>query len=166
MKLRIADAADIPAIDALVQRAYPVLLAPDYPAELLQAAVPLMARTGQELLADGTYFVAERGGQIVGAAGWTHAAPGSHKRIAGLGHIRKLVVDSAAQRQGIAQRLIDHTHQSAKRAGMSRMTVLSTHTAVPFYRAMGYRGDEGIQVTLGHNSMTFPAIVMARVLLF
>jgi N-acetylglutamate synthase-like GNAT family acetyltransferase len=162
MFIRPALIADIPAIDALVRAAYPTLLAADYDAALLAIAVPLMAQTKPVLMRDQTYFVMQEASNIVGVAGWTQTFPGSDKIVAGYGHIRKLVIDDRYLRRGIARQLMDHIHKSAAQAGMTKMHVLSTRTAIPFYAAMGYIGGHEIDIPLGRSGVTFPAIEMCR----
>ena len=50
--------ADLAAVDALLARSYPRLLAADYPPSVLVTALPLISRARPELLAVGTYWVA------------------------------------------------------------------------------------------------------------
>ena len=59
--LRVATPADLAAVDALLARSYPRLLAADYPPSVLVTALPLISRARPELLASGTYYVVEDG---------------------------------------------------------------------------------------------------------
>lgn len=162
LTIRPADESDIPDIDAILLRAYPKLLSKDYDADTLAVALPMMAVTRPALLAEGTYFVAELDGEIVGAGGWTRAVPGQDVIIPNRGNIRRLIVDDRRQRQGIAAALMDASHQSAQAAGMAEMYVLSTRTAVPFYAAQGYQTIREIDVPLGQAGVVFPSIEMSR----
>lgn len=162
LSMRPATADDIPAIDALLARAYPALLAADYDAQTLAVALPMMAVTRPALLADQTYFVASKDGVIVGAGGWTRVVPGQETIIPNRGNIRRVIVDDRLTRQGIAAALMAHTHKDAAAAGMTEMYVLSTRTAVPFYAAQGYRILQEIDVPMGQGGVTFPSVEMAR----
>ena len=70
--VRTARSGDLAAVDAVLARAYPRLLKPDYPPSVLVTALPLISRAQPSLLASGTYYVVEDdAGQVVGAGGWT-----------------------------------------------------------------------------------------------
>jgi hypothetical protein len=74
--LRLATAADFAAVDALLARSYPRLLAQDYPASVRILAIPLISRGRPELLTSGSYWLAlDPQGGVLGAGGWTHGAP-------------------------------------------------------------------------------------------
>ena len=53
LTLRHATPSDLAAVDALLARSYPRLLAADYPPSVLVTAVPIIARARPELLASG-----------------------------------------------------------------------------------------------------------------
>lgn len=87
--------SDLAEIDALLSRAYPVLLKPHYPPSVLVTAIPHISKAQPRLLASGTYFaVLDETGRIVGAGGWTATEPGSvRKRTRNTAHIRHVVTD-------------------------------------------------------------------------
>src|SRR4051794_21745072 len=68
--LRTAWAADLPALQPLVERAIAELLAPFLSAEQLRASFEIMGLDTQ-LVADRTYFVAEFDGALAGCGGWS-----------------------------------------------------------------------------------------------
>ena len=138
MTLRVAERRDLAAIDAMLGASYPILLKPDYPASILVTAVPLISKANPALVASGTYFVVLLDEQVVGAGGWTAAAPPGFRGATGVGHIRHVVTDHRFVRRGIAARLMTEVFETAKRAGIQRLECLSTRTAVPFYVACGF----------------------------
>ena len=69
MFIRPSNKADLPAVDALIARSYPKVLKVDYPPSILVTAFPIIARARPELLACGTYYVAQDGTAILGAGG-------------------------------------------------------------------------------------------------
>ena len=160
--IRPAGTADIVHIDAVLARAYPRLLAADYDTGTLDVALPMMAVTRPDLLADQSYFVAMLGDDIVGAGGWTREVPGTQDVIARRGNIRRLILDDRKVRMGIATKLMERTHKDAKLAGMQEMYVLSTRTAAPFYAALGYEYRRDVDVPLGPSGVKFPSIEMRR----
>ncbi|ASM71455.1 MULTISPECIES: GNAT family N-acetyltransferase [Roseobacteraceae] len=158
MFIRPATASDKGAVDALLARSYPVLLARDYTAQELAATLPVMTCARPELLGCGTYYVIEDGAALLGAGGWTPDATDP-----ALGHIRHVVTDPRQLRSGVATWLMHHSFDSARAAGVQRMECWATRTAEGFYHAVGFRTLGPMDVTLT-GSITFPAIRMARAL--
>lgn len=162
--LRLAMPADLSAVDALLSRSYPRLLAPDYPPSVLVLALPRIVRAQPALLASGTYFLAEdANGRVIGAGGWTRAAPGRLRmeRAADqqIGHVRHVATDPDVVRQGVGSRLMARVMQDAREAGVEMMDCASTRTAVPFYAAMGFKVVAEIVVPLAPG-IEFPAVRM------
>jgi len=159
MLIRLATPADLSVVDALFARAYPRQLAADYPPSLLVMALPMLSRAQPALLASGSYWLAERDGAVVGAGGWTSAAPGRGGGTAGQGHIRHVVTDDRVTRQGIGRAVLAAAMAQARAAGVTRLNCLSTLTAVPFYRALGFDVDGPVTIPLGPG-IDFPAVAM------
>ena len=155
LTIRPSDAGDIAAVDALLARSYPRLLKPDYPPSILVTALPIISRARPELVTCGTYYVAETGGALVAAGGWTRAGR------AGVAEVRHLVTDDRRVRQGIGARLMTHILARAQGAGASLMTCQATRTAVPFYKAMGFVVLGPVEVAL-RPGISFPAVAMQR----
>ena len=164
MTPRVATLADLPAIDALLARSYPVLLAPDYPPSVLATVVPIIARAQPELVTSGTYWVVRDGGAALAVGGWTRARPGRSGTAAGLGHVRHVAADPGRLRQGLARAVMTAALDQAREAGVTRAECLSTRTAVPFYAAMGFVAVREMEVPLGPARIGFPAVEMARAL--
>lgn len=155
--VRIARPGDLAAVDAVLARAYPRLLKPDYPPSVLVTALPLISRAQPSLLASGTYFVAEEdGGQVVGAGGWT-----KDRSSAELGHIRHVVTDDRVTRQGVARAVMERVFDTARSKGIAHLLCFATRTAVPFYEAMGFATIGPMEMTL-RPGIVFPAIRMER----
>ncbi len=160
--LRPAMQQDIAAVDALLARAYPRLLRPDYPPSTLVMAIPLISRAQPALVTCGTYYLVEENGALLGAGGWTPNAPGKGNTITrGVGHIRHVVTDDRATRRGVGRALMDHIFADAKGQGLRRLNCLSTLTAEPFYAAMGFKRLAPITVPLAAG-IDFPAVEMER----
>ena len=162
--LRLATAADFAAVDSLLARSYPRLLAPDYPASVRVLAIPLISRARPDLLACGSYWLAQdpQGG-VVGAGGWTRGAPGARDDGArpATGHIRHFVTDADCLRQGIGRALMDRVVAQAGADGVAWLDCLATRTAVPFYMQMGFQAQGLVDVPL-RPGIVFPAIRMLR----
>jgi N-acetylglutamate synthase-like GNAT family acetyltransferase len=164
-RIRRAKPDDIGAIDTLLQRSYPRLLKPDYPASVLVTALPRMIQAQPALIASGTYYVAESDtGDLLGAGGWTAVIPGQGgQKETGRGNIRHVVTDPDAVRQGVARAILYHSFSTAQAAGLTWLHCMSTRTAVPFYEAVGFTAQGEIVVTMAPG-VSFPAIAMTRAL--
>jgi GNAT superfamily N-acetyltransferase len=163
--LNIAPAApgDGPEISDLLCRSYGALLTADYAPEVLSAALPVITQARPGLLACPTYFVARQAGGIVGAGGWTHVTPFGRPGIAGVGHIRHVACDPRCLRQGVARAIMKRVFDTAREAGVELLCCLSTLSAVPFYRAMGFGTMAEVALHLTPE-VVFPAVEMRRAL--
>jgi GNAT superfamily N-acetyltransferase len=133
VSLRRAHLADLAAVDRLLARSFPRLLAADYPPSSMVLAVPRLIRARPELLASGRYVLAEDAeGRLVAAGGWSAGATDT-------GHVRHVATDPDAVRQGVGRALMAHVLRDARQAGILWMDCLATRTAVPFYAALGFR---------------------------
>jgi N-acetylglutamate synthase-like GNAT family acetyltransferase len=160
--IRRATPGDLAAVDRLLARSYPRLLAADYPPSIMVLAVPIIARARPELLASGRYFLAvDASGRVVGAGGWSLARPGGQDDPSvDTGHVRHVATDPDVLRQSIGRKLMREAVADAARAGVRRMECLSTRTAVPFYAALGFRIIGPTEVPL-QPGIVFPAVRMA-----
>jgi len=163
LTVRTAQTADFNAVDALLARSYPTILKADYQPSVLVTAIPLISKAQPNLVLSGTYFVVEDlDGGIVGAGGWTRAAPpGSGMAAPGVAHIRHVVADHRRLREGIGQRLMGHIFETARAAGIEQFECFSTLTAVPFYAACGFSTIGPMTVGL-RRGIDFPAVHMRR----
>jgi GNAT superfamily N-acetyltransferase len=160
LSLRQASLADLASVDALLARSYPRLLAADYPPSTLVMAVPRIMRAKPELLASGTYFLAEDPeGRVLAAGGWTRGAPGRVAAIEDTGHVRHVATDPDVVRRGVGRALMTRVMQDARGAGMHWLNCLSTRTAVPFYASLGFRPLNEAEVTLAPG-IVFPVVRM------
>jgi GNAT superfamily N-acetyltransferase len=156
--LRTAVPSDLAGIDRLLGRSYPRLLAPDYPPSTLVLAVPRFARAQPELLASSHYFVAEdAGGRILAAGGWSRRSPTGGRTSETLGYVRHVATDPDAARQGLGRMVMAGVIQDARDAGMIWLDCLSTRTAVPFYRALGFQVVQPRELALAPG-IGFPVV--------
>ncbi|QYZ71695.1 GNAT family N-acetyltransferase [Neotabrizicola shimadae] len=160
--LRLATPADLAAVDALLARAYPRLLAADYPPSVLVTAIPLIARARPELLASGRYWLAcNSAGAVLAAGGWSRGAPTDGAHRASTAHIRHVVTDDRNTRRGLARAVLTRAMDQARATGVTRFDCWSTRTAERFYQSLGFTtlGPADIPLAPG---IAFPAIRMTR----
>ncbi|MGB5038524.1 MAG: GNAT family N-acetyltransferase, partial [Blastocatellia bacterium] len=74
ISIRLATTADASAISALIDASVRRLSEGYYSAEEIERALVRVFGVDSQLIADGTYYVAEENGEIVGCGGWGRRA--------------------------------------------------------------------------------------------
>lgn len=175
--LRLARDTDIPALRLLIEASVLGLQGRDYSAAQLTRALKTVYGVDTQLIADGTYFVAEAqeksGTIIVGCGGWSRRKTlyGGDQWIArddslldparDAAKIRAFFIHPAWARKGIGGMILEACEQAAQSAGFRRLEMGATLTGVPFYQVKGYApmGDE--EVPMG-DGMTLPIVRMGK----
>ena len=161
LTIRPSGRDDLATIDALLSQSYPVLLKDAYAPSVLVTALPLISRAQPNLISSGTYFVVEDQDGIVGAGGWTWAAPQGGVSPIDMGHIRHVVTSHTRTRKGIGRALMARIFETARSAGVKFLDCQSTLTARPFYKACGFDEIGPIEIML-RPGIAFPAVRMQR----
>lgn len=165
--LRLAVAADIPALTQLIDASVRGLQRGDYTPAQIDGALRAVYGVDTQLIADGTYFAVQDGGVLVGCGGWSkrrtlYGGDQFASREDSLldparepAKIRAFFVHPAWARRGIGGMILDACESAAVSAGFTRLEMGATLTGVPFYRAKGYVECEELTVPLpGGESMT------------
>lgn len=164
LQIRQATSADIPALQDLIRASVLGLQSVDYTPEQLEHALERIFGVDTQLIADGTYFIAEvevEGEPVIaGCGGWS-----KRKTLYGSDHcagredtlldprleaakIRAFFVHPAWARRGIGSRILEVCEAAAAGAGFRRFEMGATLTGVPLYLARGYVEGEHRQVPL------------------
>ena len=171
--LRKADTADIPAIEKLIDASVRGLQAQDYTPEQIDAALRTVFTVDSQLIEDGTYFVVERDGEMIGCGGWSQRKTlcgGDHHAVRestlmdpllDAAKIRAIFVAPRWARQGIGSILLKAAEEAAMNAGFRRLEMGATLTGVPVYLRRGYRKVETMTVPL-ENGVTLPVVRMEK----
>jgi GNAT superfamily N-acetyltransferase len=159
--VRVATPEDAPAVAAVLVDSYPALMAGAYPPDLLARALPMITRPHPRLLAGGTYYLAEIGGEAAGCGGWSFWAPGGQLGIADLAHIRHFAVRSAFAGRGVGRALYERCESDARAAGARRFEAQSSLNGEAFYAEMGFAAIGRIDVAMGPD-LAFPSVLMRR----
>ncbi len=161
--LRHATAGDIPTLTALIDASVRGLQTGDYSAAQIDRALRAVYGVDTQLIADGTYFVAETGAGdpfIVGCGGWSKRRTlygGDHYQARedalldphrDAARIRAFFVHPGWARRGIGAAILEACEGAAFAAGFTRLEMGATLTGVPFYLAKGYRAVEDMAVPL------------------
>jgi GNAT superfamily N-acetyltransferase len=171
--LRQADAADIPAVAKLIEASVRGLQADDYTPAQIEAALRTAFTVDSQLIADGTYFVVERSGEMAGCGGWSRRATlcgGDRHAVRqdtlldparDAAKIRAIFVHPRWARQGIGSLLLQAAEEAAIAAGFTRLEMGATLTGVPVYLRRGYRAMEELAVPL-EQGITLPVVRMEK----
>ncbi|HEV2615102.1 MAG TPA: GNAT family N-acetyltransferase [Candidatus Acidoferrales bacterium] len=179
VEIRQAVPADVPILRKLIDASVRGLQAQDYTPTQIELALKTVCDVDSQLIADGTYFVAEiqssdkDGSVIVGCGGWSKRKTlygGDHwagredavlDPLRDAAKIRAFFIHPTWARRGIGSMILDACESAAKSAGFTRFEMGATLTGVPFYRAKGYAELEHLEVPLA-NDVSFPIVRMAK----
>ncbi len=171
--LRKANSTDISAIEKLIDASVRSLQAQDYTPEQIDAALRTVFTVDTQLIEDGTYFVVEQSGEMIGCGGWSQRKTlcgGDHHAVRDnvlmdpsqdAAKIRAIFVAPQWARQGIGSILLTAAEDAAVAAGFRRLEMGATLTGVPVYLRRGYSKVESIMVPLDHG-VTLPVVRMEK----
>jgi GNAT superfamily N-acetyltransferase len=176
IRIRQAVAADIPMLSELIAASVRGLQAQDYSPAQLESALKTVYGVDSQLIADGTYFVAETEEPkplIVGCGGWS-----KRKTLYGgdqwsgredllldprqdAAKIRAFFIHPGWARRGIGSLILEACENAARNAGFTSFEMGSTLTGVAFYREKGYVELEPLAVPLADGE-SLPIVHMAK----
>lgn len=158
---------EIPLLERLIERSARVLSEGFYTARETEAAIAHVFGVDSELVADGTYLVAEQDGVIAGCGGWSRRSTlfGGDRYAARSSalldpatepaRIRAFFVDPQAARGGVGTALLAACESAAEAAGFRALALMATLPGVPFYARHGYLADAPVTLDLGGVAMRF-----------
>jgi GNAT superfamily N-acetyltransferase len=182
IRIRLAEARDVPLLRELIEASVRGLQAEDYSPAQLESALRKVYGVDTQLIADGTYFAAEETESadrplLVGCGGWSKRKTlyggdrwkelGSASEDSLLdpatdaAKIRAFFVHPAWARRGIGALILEACEVAAAAAGFRRLEMGATLTGVPFYRAKGYVELDTANVPLG-DGLTLPIVRMGK----
>jgi N-acetylglutamate synthase-like GNAT family acetyltransferase len=172
--LRVADRHDIPALEALIPLSARELQAAYYSPPQIDGALGTVFAVDRQLISDGTYFVVEDEGIIVGCGGWSKRKTlfggdeGRHASEDALldparesARIRAFFVHPRWARRGIGMLILRECERAATAAGFSTLELVATLAGVPLYVAGGFRSVEEFEIPLA-NGGRMPAVRMTK----
>jgi GNAT superfamily N-acetyltransferase len=175
-RLRVATAADVEAIRYVHMASLWCIGASAYGPAVIDSIVRHYPTVDPGLIAGGTYYLIECGGEIAACAGWTRAGahgkqPGAMRNDRGEPAspvlpphamlVRAMFVHPKWTRRGFGRFLLDHAEAEGRRAGCRVSALFATLTGVPLYRAAGYRAVENWKVVL-EDGEAFAAVQMQK----
>lgn len=172
---RLAQEADVPALEALIPLSVRVLQAPYYAPEQIDAALGPVFGVDRQLIGDGTFYVVEDEGRIVGCGGWSRRRSlfgGDADRREpdpeldpqrDAARIRAFFVHPDRARAGIGRAILAACEQAIAAAGFRRVDLVATLSGEPLYASFGYRATERFDIPLA-GGLGLPAVAMSRTL--
>jgi GNAT superfamily N-acetyltransferase len=151
---RLAIDRDVPAIEALIPVSVRGLQAPYYSAAQMEAAIGPVFGVDTQLVRDGTYFVVEHEGRVIGCGGWSRRSAlcgGDHGRSGSdpvldpqvdPARIRAFFVHPAWARRGVGRSIMDACEREIARAGFRDVVIMATLAGEPLYASLGYGASE------------------------
>ncbi len=152
---RLAIRDDVPALTLLMEAAIAELQRAFLSDTQIAASRTIMGLDTQ-LVDDGTYFVVEQGGTMVGCGGWSRRAThygGDHSpgRDAALldptkdaARVRAMYTHPAFVRRGVGRLILSLCEDAARADGFTRVELMATMAGEPLYRACGYRAIQRV----------------------
>jgi N-acetylglutamate synthase-like GNAT family acetyltransferase len=169
VRLRLATDGDVPALHALIEASVRGLMTQEYSLAQLEGALGTYLGVDTQLIADGTYFVAEvetaTGKMVVGCGGWS-----KRKTLFGADHrpgrenalldpavdaakIRAFFIHPDWARRGIGSRILQACEEAARAAGFKSFEMGATLSGVPLYEAKGYRAIDSVAIPLSNGEV-------------
>jgi GNAT superfamily N-acetyltransferase len=173
-RLRVARPDEETAVRALIARSFRHLGRDAYSPASIEALLKNgAAGLDAQLLRDGTLWVAELEGRLVGCAGWTWRGP-LYAMLPGTpGPMRRPGFEPALVRsvyvapehagRGLGRRLLKHVEDEARAAGFTSAELHATLNAVPMYAHCGWRVVEATTLELA-DGWTVGGAAMWRLL--
>lgn len=161
------------AIQALIAESARGLSRADYSDRQIESAISHVFGVDSSLIADGTYFVAEHKGKLVGCGGWS-----KRKTLFGgdqfatrdaseldpatdPARVRAFFVHPEWARKGIARQILDRCEEEACAAGFRSVELMATLPGVKFYEACGYEESEEFEYEMTTGG-TLPLVRMRK----
>ena len=172
--LRRATPADISALEALIEASVRGIGGRHYSNDQIERSLTHLFGVDRQLIDDGTYYVAEANGTIVGSGGWSRRQTpfggdqADSVRDAALRDpstdpavIRAFFVHPAWTRRGIGNALLARCEQAARAEGFDHFELTATLSGHAFYRSEGYTDVREISIPLA-DGVSLQAIVMRK----
>jgi GNAT superfamily N-acetyltransferase len=173
IQLRLATTEDIPALDQLMRKSVRGLSAGYYTERQIEISLVHVFGIDTQLIADGTYFIAEANGQLAGCGGWSKRRTlyGGDQTKQGEDNlldpeteparIRAFFVDPDFARRGIGRLIIEACEAAARAAGFTQMQLGATLPGIPLYAALGYQPIKEVEEPMPEGEV-LPLMIMGK----
>ena len=171
--LRLAVEADVPELERLIPLSVRTLQAASYSPAQMEAALGPVFGVDRQLIRDGTYFVVEENGTLIGCGGWSRrrAVFGGDRERAGEdatldpardpARIRAFFVHPDWARRGVGRMILAKCEVAIHAAGFRSAVLVATLAGEPLYATFGYAVAERYEVPIAVG-LTLPVVRMAK----
>jgi GNAT superfamily N-acetyltransferase len=161
--IRPAKLEECDELERLIARSARELSRSDYTSAQIEGALSGAFGVDTQLITDGTYFVVESDGRIVGCGGWSwrrtlFGSDSRAERDAGeldpktdAARIRAFFIDPAFARRGIGRALLEHCEAAALSRGFTRFELMATLPGQRLYAACGYSPQGEVRYPVAPN---------------
>ena len=173
--IRKVTLADRSAVERLIIESARNLSRDDYSEQQIEAAIATVFGVDTNLILDGTYFVADCDGALIGCGGWSR-----RKTLFGgdqyatrdaseldpatePAKIRAFFVHPEHARKGIARAILAACESEARACGFQSVELMSTLPGLKLYRACGYVGEHRVEYEIGEG-VSIEFVPMRKVL--
>lgn len=171
--LRLARLDDVPQLNLLIPLSARGLQAGYYTPSQIEAALGTVFGVDTQLIRDGTYFIVEAEGVVVGCGGWSRRKTlfGSDQGKSAddsllnpeldPARIRAFFVHPEFARRGIGRQIMEFSELAATTAGFTRIDIVATLAGEPLYLKFGYTAVEHFDLLLP-NLETMPLVRLTK----
>ncbi len=148
--IRLANIDDREAIKRLIAESARQLSRQHYNDAQIEAAIATVFGVDTDLINDGTYFVAESSGELVGCGGWSRRKTlfgGDQYSARDAGYldpasepakIRAFFIHPDHARKGIARAILSRCEDEARTRGFHALELMATLPGIAFYESCGF----------------------------
>lgn len=170
---RLARNQDISALEELIRLSSRTLQAPYYSTAQIESALGPIFAVDRQLIRDGTYFVIEHVGSIVGCGGWSKRKSlygGDSGRMTedslldpqrDSARIRAFFVHPEWARRGIGKSILEACEEAVVVARFLKTDLVATLAGEPLYAAFGYSVAERYEIPMS-NGLSLPVVRMTK----
>jgi L-amino acid N-acyltransferase YncA len=149
-RFRQAKPADVPAIRSLIEASVRGLSEPLYSQRQIDSSLRYLFGPDSQLIADGTYYVVDVGGEVIASGGWSQrqtlhggdqAKQGEDPLIDPLrepARLRAFFVHPSWARRGIGKLLFYECSTAARGAGFRELELTATLPGEQLYQTLGF----------------------------
>lgn len=160
-EIRSASTDDVAAIAAVMRESVQAFGRDVYTPRQIESALQYICRPDEQLIVDGTYFVAVGDdGAIIGCGGWSRrrkvysgsASSGNEDELldpaSEPARIRSMFVMPSFGRRGIGRAILQHSEQRAAAEGFRYLQLVAMRSAGTLYESCGYTAIADAPVVL------------------
>jgi GNAT superfamily N-acetyltransferase len=158
--IRNASLDEVTVIAAVMRESVEAFGRDVYTSQQIASALQYICRPDEQLIIDGTYFVAVTEDEIIGCGGWSRRRKvysGSASSVSENdlldpllepARIRSMFVSPSFGRRGIGRAILQHSEQRAAAEGFRRLQLVAMRSAGTLYESSGYTAIADAPVVL------------------